>query len=315
MSDCTRCGGRATDSFLCWPCTRSLTQTLRDLPWWLARLTETATGDTRMSDNAGRKSARRYTLDGDTELAAYIDPLPPRKDDLDKARTQRHKAALAHALAAGGVNARASELLATIADSLGYWCRVVAESRGRQYEPSSSERALGANHARWLRLHVLSITAHEDAADIAGDIEGHLEDIVRAVNRPIRMLDFGPCPAWNDTTDDTCATNLRAPQESDTVQCRRCKTVHNCHRLFLDLMAAADRELKTWEELVRFNRHLPDTYRTAHRTLQHWRTTGLLQPREHHGDIPMYSWADVKRLQIAKPQKTATGAAARRVIP
>ena len=48
-------------------------------------------------------------LDGDAELASCIEQLPS-DDDLDKARRKRQQLAR-HALATGGINARASELL------------------------------------------------------------------------------------------------------------------------------------------------------------------------------------------------------------
>ncbi len=310
MTECRRCGGRATDSFLCWPCCKHLTRMLREMPWWLARLTETAIGQTRMSDNAGRKSARRKDLDGDIALAACIEQLPPKEEDLEKARKARERAALAHALATGGINARASELLSEINDSLGYWCRVTCENRGLTYAPRPSTRALAANHAIWLYLNATAIAQSEDADTIIGDIEGHLEDIVRMVNRPLHMIDLGPCPAWDDENYQACGVKLRAPRDTEEVQCRRCKTTHNTMRLLLDLMAAAEREVKPWDELVRINRSLPPDRRVAPRTLQHWRATGLLMPREVDGATPMYSWMDVKRLQMRKPQKASTGAAA-----
>ena len=71
MTDCTRCGAKANNSFLCRNCVTTAQTTLADLPWWLNRLTEAAVGQTRMTDNAGRKSARRKDLDGDAELAAH----------------------------------------------------------------------------------------------------------------------------------------------------------------------------------------------------------------------------------------------------
>jgi hypothetical protein len=47
MTECQRCGGRAT-LFLCPRCESHLDKLLRELPWWLERLTETAVGATRL---------------------------------------------------------------------------------------------------------------------------------------------------------------------------------------------------------------------------------------------------------------------------
>lgn len=309
MTECTRCGAKANNSFLCRNCVNTAQTTLADLPWWLNRLTETAVGQTRMTDNAGRKSARRKDLDGDTDLAACIELLP-KADDLDKARRARQDAALSHALATGGVNARASQLLATIADSLGYWCRVLCEIRGLDYTPSPLPVTLGANHARWLKVNVGAIATCDDAADIVGDIEGHLEDIVKVVNRPIRKIYLGKCPTTDAQWEGECGANLRVPEGSTEVHCHRCRATHNCNLLLLELVADAEREIKTWKEIVRINRAMPHGHQVALRTLQHWRTTGLLVVRGQNGaDEPLYSWADVKRLQIRKPQRISTGAA------
>jgi hypothetical protein len=67
------------------------------------------------------------------------------------------------------VNARASQLLATIADSLGYWCRVLCEAGG-----AGSEAALVmcAVTGPWWRTWARSVMWHHagdpDAAPLAG---------------------------------------------------------------------------------------------------------------------------------------------------
>ena len=280
-----------------------------------------------MSDNGGRKSARRNGLDGDALLASCIQTLPA-ADDLDRARREREKAALRQALAAGGVNARASELLAEITDSLAYWCKVLCDERGIAYAPpviTHRSSASGQNHAEWLLANVAAIAASESADDIAGDVESHAEDIIKLINRPIRMVLLGDCPTWDEESKAPCGVRLYAPQDAVEVYCRRCKSTHNCHRLMLETMAAAEREVHTFDGIIRIMKMLPADYRVAPRTLQHWRSTGALRARQwvrpdgrkgitQHtdSDIPLYAWADVKRLQLRKPQRLKTGAAAHR---
>jgi hypothetical protein len=300
MTECTRCGAKANNSFLCRNCVTTAQTTLADLPWWLNRLTETAVGQTRMTDNAGRKSARRKDLDGDTDLAACIELLP-KADDLDKARRARQDAALSHALATGGVNARASQLLATIADSLNYWCRVLCEIRGLDYTPSPLPHTLGANHARWLRVNIGAIATYDDAADIVGDIEGHLEDIVKVVNRPIRWWNLGECPGWRD--DKPCQTELRVPEGSEEALCRRCHTRHTVQLLLLARKAEAETNPMTRRQLTRYNRELPPEFQVPPRTLQHWLDTGRLCPCSEAED-PLYSWVDVRLLMLTTKHAT-----------
>ena len=300
MTECTRCGAKANNAFLCRNCVTTAQTALADLPWWLNRLTEAAVGQTRMTDNAGRKSARRKDLDGDTNLAACIELLP-KADDLDKARRARQDAALTHALATGGVNARASQLLATIADALGYWCRVLCEIRGLDYTPSPLPATLGANHARWLRVNIGAIATYDDAADIVADIEGHLEDIVKVVNRPIRWWYLGECPGWRD--DQPCQTELRVPEGSEEALCRRCHTRHTVQLLLLARKAEAETNPMTRRQLTRYNRELPPEFQVPPRTLQHWLDTGRLCPCSEAED-PLYSWVDVRLLMLTTKHAT-----------
>lgn len=300
MTECTRCGAKANNSFLCRNCVTTAQTTLADLPWFLERLTEAAVGQTRMTDNAGRKSARRRDLDGDTDLAACIEQLPE-ADDLEKARRARQDAALAHALATGGVNARASQLLAQIADALAYWCRVLCETRGIDYTPSPLSVTPGVNHAHWLRTNIAAITLHEDAADIIGDIETHLDDLIDTINRPIRWWYLGQCPGWRN--DQPCLTDLRVPEGSDEAHCRRCHTRHTVQLLLLARKAEAETNPMTKRQLTRYNRELPPEFQVPPRTLQHWLDTGRLCPCSEAED-PLYSWVDVRLLMLTTKHAT-----------
>ena len=315
-----------SDLFLCNNHTKELHLALSDLGWWLERLTETALGQTRMSDNAGRRSAPRRDLDGDRELAACIEPLPP-DDDLQKARSARQKAALAHALATGGINARASELLAEISDSLAFWARVLCEQRGLDYAPRPSSRALGVNHAQWLAAHVGAIAASEDAGDITADILGRdrkrrsmIEQIQSVINRPWRFWQLGDCPTpirvegpprqGHPRPTIPCGAALRAREDATRIRCPQCHALHNVHRLLWARKSEAEAEPMTQRQLVRYNRDLPPEFQVPPRTLAHWLATGrLLACGEDDGD-PLYSWIDVRLLVVRKPQTAATGAAA-----
>jgi hypothetical protein len=275
---------------------------LTELPGWQERLTEAALGQTRMSDNAGRKSARRRDIDGDAELASCIESLPV-DDDLDKARRLREKAALAHALSTGGIDARASELLAEIADSLLSWCRTLCEARGLVYAPGSS-RTLGAQHARWLRRHIDSITASEDAGDIAADLLGRdkkrrgvIDQIERAVNRPLRYWPLGQCPA--ETDDGPCEAELpRVPEHTEDVKCRDCGTRHVVSRVLLIRKHEREGKPQKRRELVRYNTDLPPEFQIPPRTLRHWLANGTLTPCGWDGEDPLYSWMDVRLLML-----------------
>ena len=326
MTKCQRCDAKSPNAFLCQRCERTIAGLLADMPWWLNRLVETATGQTRMADTGGRRSARRKDLDGETPLAECIERFPDDTEtDLDKARAARAKAALAHALAAGRVNAKASELLGAIDDSLRYWVKELCDSRGVPYTRSPLARATapGSEYATWLRVHVASISASELAGDIAMDIETHLDDIVAAVNRPVHVMFLGACPTWIEDRNTTCGRRLRAPQDAIEVHCRACAATHNVNRLLMGQLSDAKREPVAFDELVRINSCLPDGYGIPARTLRWWRQSDALKPRGwlradgHRGitrhnpdDVPLYSWSDVEKLRDSKRQKGATGASA-----
>lgn len=320
-TECQRCGGRAT-LFLCQRHIASLRTLLLELPWWLDRLTETAVGQTRMSDNGGRKSARRTDLDGEKPLAACIEELPE-GDDLDKARRERERHALAVALAAGGCNANASELLAQVAGSLAYWVQVLCEDRGLPTPALPAGRTYGRPAAKWLATYVEAIAAHPEADAIFADIETHHEDIVATVNRPIHRMFLGTCPTWNDERNAYCGRRLRAPADAVEVHCSRCRATHNVTRLLMAQLSDAEREPVEFDELVRINNCLPEGYGVPARTLRFWRQSDALRPRgwlrpDGHrgiarhgdGDAPLYSWADVRKLRDSRVQKSATGASA-----
>lgn len=327
MTECQHCKAEVADAFLCGNCRTDTLETLTELPWWLARLTETALGHTRMADTGGRKSAARRDLDGDAELAACIEALPD-CDDLDKARRARQKAALAHALATGGINARASDLLAEIDDTLGYWCRVLCEERGIDYHPDRAGTA-GANHARWLAAHADTIALSADASDITADILGRdkrrrglIDQIEHVINRRWRWWPLGECPTPvrvegpapvgrpRPTTD--CGVQLRAREDATTIRCPGCRTLHHVHRLLWARKSQAEAEPMTARQLTRYNHDLPPEFQVPPRTLRHWLATGRLCPCAELAGDPLYSWVDVRLLMLRKPQTMTTGAAARR---
>jgi predicted RNA-binding Zn-ribbon protein involved in translation (DUF1610 family) len=328
LTKCQNCKADVTDAFLCRKCRDDLRGELKELPWWLERLTETALGQTRMSDNAGRKSAPRKDLDGDAELAACIEVLPS-VNDLDKARIARQRRALAHALATGGINYRASELLAELADSLAFWCRILCEQRGLDYTPQPGRRALGVNHAQWLTANIDAIAGAEDAGDIAADILGrdkHRRSMIRqiewVVNRPMRWWHLGPCPTpiriegpaqtGRPHPSVSCGINLRAKEGATRIRCPQCRADHNVHRLLWSRKSEAEAEPMTARELTRYNRDLPPEFQVPPRTLQHWLATGRLCACGEVSGDPLYSWIDVRLLAVARPQNLSTGAAAHR---
>jgi hypothetical protein len=342
---------------ICRDCEHYIRNLLELRPWWLSRLTETALGQVRMSSNGGRRSAPRAGIDGDKPAAAYIETMPGCRCkcdcepaecehecqcDPEKARRRRERAAMAHALAGGRVNARASELLAEQADALQFWCRELCEARGLPYIPlrfrgrqfigplqthevrRAKPTTLGADHAIWLSEHFGAIRASEHIGDILADIERQQDEIETAVNRPIRWRFVGECPTYSDEKRTICGVELRAPEDHIEVTCPKCRTMYNINRLQVAFRAEFERRPQPWREVLSFNADSPPEFQIALSTLKRWRKDGELPVRgwlrpdgnrgiARHGDddVPLYLWSDVQQLVIGRNRRSKMTAAER----
>lgn len=298
-AQCQACTAPSADAFLCRACTKTLRQMLADAPWWIDRLAEAAVGDTKMSDATGHGYRTRYAINGEHNVAHYLACFPGNVDELpdDQALNRRHAAARREALAAGGVNERASDLMDAIGNTLTTIVRDLCESSGlplqnlRAY-PLSFIGALqvGAIRcqyhgklqfaAQWLSEHVSAIAADEGAGQTFAEIYHLIGDerrdgrIGKAVNRPVPMRFLGKCPTWVEDARQVCGVELWCSQDAAEVFCRKCRRSHNPDRLQLLMVNDAEREKVTVERILELNRTLPEEYRIPERTLRHWRKTG-----------------------------------------
>lgn len=100
---------------------------------WLTHLEESALGLTRLGEQARRSPRYRRHLDGDADLATQIETFPDEDEtNLAKARHQRSRASLQHALGAARINLTASELLTETGAILKLWVEDVCNTRGTQ---------------------------------------------------------------------------------------------------------------------------------------------------------------------------------------
>ncbi|MCG7610356.1 hypothetical protein [Mycobacterium sp. CnD-18-1] len=311
MNQCQACTGRA-ELFLCGTCTNRLGELLAELPWWIDRLIESVVGQVRLGDG-GRRTVR--TMHGDDTLASHIEPYPNGAEhDLDAARAQRHRAALMHALALGGVNGNASELLDEIDNECTTQIRHMCELRG----VTTPRLATTARKVHWLRANLNAIAADESASEFYVAVAEYRTRIERAVNRPVPRKYLGPCPTWNEQHQRACKRELWAPGDAIEVRCPTCRHTHNCNRLQLLLVNDLERTKVTAARIRELNRYLPEEYRIPERTLRRWINDGRLKPRGwqrpdgSHGinqrntdDEPLYLWSDVRKLR-AEPARAAT---------
>lgn len=308
MTNCQACA-RKSDLWLCGQCQAKLRAELEALPWWLARLAEAAVGQVKLGDG-GRGGTRSEPFAGDDEAM-----LP----EGDRAAMQRRF------LAAGRVNARASALVDEIGNVLGVTIRDLCETRGVECPTISSP----ARMALWLAGSVSALAASEGAGESYSELCGLSGRIVKVINRPERRVWLGECPTWHEPSRRACGLPLFAKEDAIEVRCQRCGAVHPCDRIRLLTWNDLERTKVPWVNILRANKSQPEDRQVPERTLQSWRSSGRLQPRAYRrastgrevinrhsaDDEPLYLWPDVRKLRDAKPQKVATGAAARKRGP
>ena len=260
--ECRRCSRNCT-LFICHTCTENLRQELRDLPWWLDRLIEAAVGQVKLSDG-GRRAKRSSTLHGDDTPASHIEPYRTCKCeegqcdcDTRKARRTREHDAMAHILAAGKSNARASDELQKIHNTLTHWIQGVCETRG--VDTPTLHTAHGM--ARWLAKHAQAVAGQEDAERCCDDIAVIIKRAERIINRPIPPRYLGPCRGeapepvirkrWEVEDYETrCNRALTASANAESVTCPQCESTYVIEEVIrLNLIESGDK-LMTVRELV-----------------------------------------------------------------
>jgi hypothetical protein len=241
---------------------------LADLPWWIDRLTEAATGQAKLG-GGGRHM--RNEPDG---LIEYTDPYDG--DERLARDIAAGKFGRDRVLAAGRVNAKASRLLDEVNNSLTTTLRALCEERGvpmrnvRAYPPqfvgalqSGAIRCSYASGAqfssRWLSEHISAIAADEGAGRVYAEASDYTRDIEHVINRPVPPRFCGPCSTSVDYGHDMkcelrhphpCGTRLMAGRVAIEVHCPQCKTTHNVEALIKRLLADVGHWRFTREELI-----------------------------------------------------------------
>lgn len=165
--------------------------------------------------------------------------------------------------------------------------------------------------ARFLSGRVSLIASREDAGACFMDVKRAVEEIERAINRPVPPRRLGPCPT-RVAHHQACATQLTAPRKAAEVTCPECKTLHQVE----DLVDLLRNELLYWplssvEILGSRTSELPGALdywnvNLASSTFHHWKKTNLtvrgyrnrstlaiMPSRETPTDEPLYWLADI----------------------
>lgn len=279
------------------------------MPWWIDVLSDAAVGHVKLGDGGGgRSTARREPFKGDDE--------PPSGDP----------ALLRRFLAAGGVNARASELLDAVRNSIVGWTRHLGETRGIVFVRPGFIGPLLPGHVRlanstpavlaFLAENVGAIACDEGAGECLAELEDHVRAIEKVINRPLAMRYLGPCRTFDERTRQSCGTQLQCREDVLEVTCPKCRHVYNANHLQSLTENDLERQKMTVEQILGYMRRLPEEFRIKERTLREWRQKGFLKVhgyqrpngrvvinRHSDDDEPLYMWSDVKKLRAERPAR------------
>lgn len=340
---CQACDGRAT-VFLCGTCTSKLRELLNDMPWWLEVLSDAAVGHVKLGDGGGgRTTARREPFKGEDGVLpdctcghrehlgrSCFDDQTCLCDDYQPAMSQAKMRA--QFLAAGGVNARASMRLDKVRNSLTTTVRHLGETRGITFVRPKFIGPLLPGHVRlantipaiskFLADNVNAIACDETAGECLGELQDHVAEIEKLINRPVPMQDLGNCPTWNEHTRRVCGTELRCREGIVQVTCPNCRKTYNAAWLQLMRIDELNHRPVPWERILKANRACPEGFQVLERTLRRWRKNGpngeppkikirgyrrpdgsRMINRHSEDDEPLYLWSDVTKARSEKPER------------
>lgn len=243
----------------------------RKLAGLLEYLRGYAVGQARRGEQARRVHHEPHSLNGDDSAASHIETLAgcncPDGEctcNVSKAQDRRERDALNRALAAGGVNTSASELLAEMHYSLSSWAKGIASAHGMTLEWRTT-----TGFAHFLSQNVPKIARDADAGHFHHRVRAFVRRAERIINPPDEPRECGPCPteltaeqARARLTEEQrrnnvdvkgrrrCATPLTADRAATEVTCPDCDTTHNIDKLIDDLWDDVDEWHLTRPELV-----------------------------------------------------------------
>jgi len=163
-------------------------------------------------------------------------------------------------------------------------------------QPTKEYERLETVRARYIAAHVVLLRHHEPNANkLHADMLDIAQQAWRIINRPNDVC-CGPCPVKITDTktniESVCATMLYAEEGSNSVQCPKCRAVHDVEQLRDSLKQQVQDMLFTRAELVnlmatRLNDPIKQPLFT--KLLR----TNKLQPRKVEDGVPMFTYNDV----------------------
>lgn len=307
----------------------------RKMAGLLEHLRGYAVGQSRRGEQVRRTHHEPATLNGEDSLASHIDPLvgcecPEDADcvcDVGKARDRRENTALNRALAAGGVNAAASQLLVDMHYSLRTWAQGIAKTHNLQLDWRTT-----TGFAHFLSQNVQKIALDADAGLFMHSVKGYLRRIEKVINPPVPPRECGPCPTDKETETgrSKCATPLTADRNAADVTCPECNETFKVDELMQRLRDDIDGWHFTRREILLVAEFLEQPIKVE--SFKKWVSRGKnvgdppvlvkLYPRgyrrpgekvgewhpfrEGPGDKPVYRMVDLRKFMTDNTKRKAT---------
>ena len=206
-------------------------------------------------------------------LERALGDVPALWEELDTVLTKqaRYAAAEAHrGERALPFNPEASELGWVLRNTLSTWCRLIAEERGRVLPTADNPGVV----AGWLLAHVGWLRHHRAGAEAVEEIVSVVNQVRRAVDRPVERIYAGPCA--------DCGGDMYGKPDATSVTCRPCGLEYNVAEMLAWMRAQVYGRLVTAREgamlLGRFG--LP----VAQKTIDKWRERDRLTEHSHDMD-------------------------------
>lgn len=194
-------------------------------------------------------------------------------------------------------NASASDLAGVMDNTIGTWCRVVAEDNPHLHcHASTTEQA-----AAWLANVPTALATHEAARDMHDEITAIVGAVERMVDRRADRAYLGTCGEWIDDGDGEfdchqCNGQLYARPNAPTVTCRVCGTRFDVANRRAWMLTAAEDQLLTAPDLARALCGLHVTTRpqdSLYASIRQWKARGRLAPHSRIDGRDVYRVGDV----------------------
>lgn len=161
-----------------------------------------------------------------------------------------------------------------------------------------------AEKALFIASNVHVIANREDAGQCLSDVRWMVEAITKQINRPLPLIEAGPCPTIAED-QKPCGNPLQAKRGEVELTCPKCGITYNVQELIdyaLDSCSGLNySERDVLQIMASVGRHIPRNH------WWNWKQRGVIVNRNEWGAEPMYRLEDVQRAYEERVGKRRVG--------